>query len=98
MIIKDKVELYGLSKEIWHAAKIVSKIYLKHNRTLVITSGRDGKHKKNSKHYLGNAIDTRIYYFTDEVAQLVTEEIKSKLGALYYVLLESDHIHIQYNG
>lgn len=65
-----------------------------------ITSGIDGVHKHKdaiSKHYRGLAFDFRIYDYHGDVGEWVGK-IMSKLGGEYYVRLESDHIHIQYNG
>ena len=66
-----------------------------------ITSGIDGKHRpkngKISKHYLGYALDFRIRDFPESLTRWVNQLVR-KLGDRYTVLLEIDHIHIQYDG
>ena len=59
----------------------------------VITSGRDGKHKVDSFHYTGKAFDLR----TNHVLQALTDAIKDELGPHYDVLLETDHIHVEWD-
>jgi len=65
--------------------------------TPTITSGTDGTHKRQSKHYYGDALDWRIRDYPGD-SQRWAYQIQAKLGNKYYVRLEPDHIHIQYNG
>lgn len=65
--------------------------------TPTITSGTDGTHKRHSKHYKGLALDFRIRDYPG-YSQRWTDRIRRNLGDKYYVELEPDHIHIQYNG
>lgn len=64
--------------------------------TMTITSGRDGVHSKNSKHYTGDAIDIRTRDMSDvkKVYAMLKENVDDKL---FDVVLESDHIHIEYD-
>jgi len=66
-------------------------------REAIITSARDGAHMKNSLHYKGRAIDLRIYDMPMGVAQKVVTELKNKLGRNYDIVLEHDHIHLEYD-
>jgi len=64
----------------------------------VITSGFDGKHKKGSKHYTGEAFDWRISHYNKKDVQTLYEALKSELGSDYDVVLhEGSHIHIEYD-
>ena len=63
----------------------------------VTTSILDGKHSKGSKHYDGNAFDLRIYIYTKEQVNDYVELLKNELGPDYDVVLEDDHIHIEYD-
>ena len=65
------------------------------NYTIVITSGNDGKHMKNSKHYKNEAIDIRINNM--QKPEEVTKEIKKLLGRDFDVILEPTHLHIEYD-
>lgn len=70
----------------------------------VITSGRDGDHLEDSKHYSGEAVDIRGNNVTDEQLRAIADEIREKLGPLYDVGAEffeeapnKDHVHIEYD-
>lgn len=68
-----------------------------------ITSTTDGKHMEGSKHYTGNAIDVGIrssstfQFFSKAVQISIVAAIKAILGPDYDVVLEDDHIHIEYD-
>lgn len=62
---------------------------------MTITSGNDGTHKKNSLHYINRAIDIRSKDMKKPL--WVSIIIKKKLGKNYDVILEKDHIHIEYD-
>jgi hypothetical protein len=66
---------------------------------VTITSGCDGKHKDGSRHYKGLAIDFRTRDFP-EGCKLATwrDRLAKRLGDEYFVLIEPDHLHVQWNG
>ena len=59
----------------------------------VITSGRDGVHKEGSFHYQGKAFDLRTWH----VLEALNAALKEEFGPHYDVLLEKDHIHVEYD-
>lgn len=61
----------------------------------VITSVNDGQHMTGSKHYSGHAFDVRIWWLSDPLK--CTGAIATKLGPDFDVVLEKDHIHIEYD-
>lgn len=63
--------------------------------SMTITSACDGKHMENSKHYSGNAIDIRT--FDMNFAIYNKHLIQNILGNDYDVVLEDNHIHIEYD-
>lgn len=63
----------------------------------VITSLNDGKHMKGSFHYKDKAIDLRIIHAKKEQWKPIADEIRLRLGQKYDIVLESDHIHIEYD-
>lgn len=95
--VKDGVIMEGLQQPILDAIPIIANIYKRHNTTLVITAGLDGKHKKNSLHYVGLAIDIRIWAFDAATLPAVLQEIRAELGKDYDVVLEKTHFHIEYD-
>lgn len=93
MKYKEGVVWTNMCPEIEDAAKIVERVYQDFNTELIITSGRDGQHKTGSRHYEGKAFDVRTW---NMIARLV-EVLKQKLGKEYDVVLEADHIHVEYD-
>ena len=65
---------------------------------VTVTSGCDGKHLENSSHYRGKAFDFRIRDLSGSQARTWTDRLRLALGNRYFVLLEPDHIHVQFNG
>lgn len=93
--IKPGVRVRGLSNEILLAIVIAESVFRETEPSMTITSLTDGKHSANSYHYTGDAVDIRLPG-TVTRDQIVTQ-LKNALGSEYDVLLEVDHIHIEYD-
>lgn len=93
MKLKQSVHLHGVRSEIVLALLIADGIYASLADELVITSVIDGRHMRGSLHYIGAAADIRL---PSSDPLLVRVEIAEALGAQYDVVLESDHIHIEF--
>lgn len=95
--IKKGVNIENLCKEIKYCLeniqsacrKLEGKEYI-----MTITSGNDSIHMKNSLHYENKAIDIRSKDMKYPVG--TTLYIRKALGKNYDVILERDHIHIEY--
>ena len=66
-------------------------------RDAIITSARDGRHMSTSLHFSGKAIDLRTRDMAAGKEQKVVEALKTKLGNNFDIVLESDHIHLEYD-
>lgn len=71
---------------------------------VVITSANDGRHMDGSLHYKDRAFDIRIWNIKSKNSQLRhalartwAARIAERLGEDYDVILESDHIHMEYD-
>lgn len=93
--IKPGVRVRGLSNEILLAIMIAESVYRETEQSMVVTSLTDGKHSANSRHYTGDAVDLRLPMPTTKL-QIVSRLIAA-LGVDYDVVLENDHIHIEYD-
>lgn len=89
-IKNNAVNLQGLRPEMVIGLMVANGVYIAHGKDMVITSALDGKH------YAGCAVDLRTNYFTKSTAIKVRDEIKERLGIDFDVILESDHLHIEY--
>lgn len=98
MIIKEGVVLAGLQIEMRPVLKHANEVWKKHGQELAVTSGLEGTHSAGSYHYFGYALDLRTRYFSTTERHSVLYELKQLLGGKYTVLLESTHIHAQYNA
>ena len=68
--------------------------------TVWITSANDSKHMATSLHYKNRAFDVRIWNIagnTKAEAALWVTRLKATLGKDYDIILEPDHIHIEYD-
>lgn len=92
----DSINLVGLRPETLFAINVVYIVYKKHGRELVITSINDGKHSGSSLHYSGCAFDCRTSYFDTNTIKSVVSDIKDHLNKDFDVILEGDHIHVEF--
>jgi hypothetical protein len=86
----------SVQPQIFHAITVAAMVYAVAKTPLVVTSLMDGKHSQRSLHYKGLAVDLRIWNLNAPVEQVVTA-LRSALGEDYDVVLESDHIHVEYD-
>ena|SRR5271157_5246317 len=94
MLIKQGVVMCFLNDQIRTALAVIQEVYEGLLEEPVCTAGCDGNHKVNSKHYVNDAVDLRLPH-KDNIP-LIVAQLKAKLGSKFYVLLEVDHIHVQY--
>lgn len=68
-----------------------------------VTSLMDGDHSENSLHYVGRAADIRTWadevgtQMEDYVKQTLCNAIQRELGKDYDVVVETTHIHMEYD-
>lgn len=97
MRFKDNsVEPKDLSVQLLVALISADQVYQGYGAEVVITSLNDAIHSETSLHYVGQAVDIRIWNLKGVTASQVAEEIKKRLTIDYDVVVESDHIHIEY--
>lgn len=93
--VKGGVDLNGISTHITRILHIIEPILRKYGQEMVITSGLDGVHKQNSKHYSGCAIDLRIWDLLHKDSCVSAMQVA--IGEDYDVVLEGTHIHLEYD-
>lgn len=97
MQIKPGVNLEGICPEMVLAAIILSHVYNKFGYDCTITSANDSEHMGQSLHYKGRALDFRTRDVAAGAVEKIVETAKSWLGKQYDVVLEKDHIHVEFD-
>lgn len=94
----------SFSKAINYALGVADTVYSTiAGHGIFITSGNDSKHRSDSKHYSGNAVDIRTHGLSETQKDSIFNQLKSELyGRGFDVLLEyrgtaQEHIHIEYD-
>lgn len=98
MQIKPGVSLKKLQPQMVLGAIIVDQCFGGQNLPCVVTAGDDGTHMKASLHYKGLALDFRTSHVQDEhLLKVIVTNIKARLGGDYDVVLEGDHLHVEWD-
>lgn len=112
IMMKPEVKIENLATELRSKFSLIYEVYEKYGyadqteNPVVITSGNDSGHVRNSYHYKDQAIDLRGKHVPDRTLLKIGDELQQSLGPKYRVLVElfsrqerdRDHIHIAYLG
>lgn len=94
-MLKPGVRVLGMRPELVLALALAQHVCAQHGAEFVITSVMEGAHTRASIHYAGGAADLRRPIELIAATTLVTA-LRSILGEDYDVILESDHIHVEF--
>jgi len=94
MLIKAGVDISRLNREIRRSLHAAETAYSEASELFIVTSTYEGNHGAGSLHYSNDAFDSNR---PKQFPGIVAEDIKSRLGPNYDVVLEYDHIHIEYD-
>ena len=97
-MIKSGVDIRGLQPQMAVAYTIACWTYWDHSlpSQCVITSASDGTHMANSLHYKGLALDLRTRDMDPVTRMEIVHDLKARLGAQFDVVIESDHLHVEF--
>lgn len=97
LLLKDNsVNLDGISLEMIEAIHWVMLTCMHSGmEACVLTSARDGKHAPGSLHQVGQALDFRNRNWPDSIG--MADSLRAKLGPDFDVVLEKDHLHIEFD-
>ena len=93
---KQGTKVFGIRPEVVMAILVAEGVYKTVSTGLVLTSVNDGRHSLTSLHYSGNAVDIRTRELDPDHIEEIGEEIRQSLTSEYDVVVESDHIHIEF--
>ncbi|MBI1353277.1 MAG: hypothetical protein GC160_02945 [Acidobacteria bacterium] len=99
MRIKSGASVRGLRPEIVLALLAAASVWRELGAAdpPTVTAGVDGRHSRGSLHYAGAAVDLRLPRNVEAAqAALSLEAALGGVGGEYDVVLESDHIHVEF--
>ncbi len=100
METKKGVSLRALRPEMWPALYAVDVSYKSQGYQPVVTSTDDGNHRPGSLHYVGLAADFRTRHMSPQAITAAVRHVTEMLADVsprYQVLLEDDHLHVEYD-
>jgi len=101
MKIKKGVIIAGLKIEMRTVLRHAEEVFEEYGQELVITSGLDGVHSAGSYHYYGYAVDLRTRDMNKPDKEMAAKRLHHfliNISHKYDVVLESDHIHVEYEA
>ena len=97
IFFKDGIGFSSLQPQAVLAMVICDQVMDEYHHNLTITSVCEGVHKDGSLHYAGKAFDVRIRDLGGILPLDVARTFRARLGSQYQVVLEADHIHVEYD-
>lgn len=95
---KDGVNVDGVKKETIVLMLLLNTFFVRRlSKAFIVTSCTDGKHMKGSKHYSGYAIDIRTRHLTPREINILVSWFKMYHDDVYDMVVEKDHIHVEYD-
>ena len=98
MKIKDGVRFVSPIAAMLHASMVVEGVFNAFNtgHDCTLTGGIE-KHNTPSRHCVGGAYDYRTFNLSEENQEKFRARVSSRLGDGFDVVLESDHLHVEYD-
>ena len=104
---KEGVKIEGLQPQMLVALDVATEEYDKFSRDCVVTGALKekknnppkGNHGDFSHHYKGLAVDLRIRHLPDPNGNpgMIKRKLQHRLGEEYQIILESTHIHVEFD-
>lgn len=98
VIKNDSVNFKNINPKLGSSFDTIKSVFSAYNDEMLITSANDStEHHRWSLHYKGEAIDIRTKSLQKARQLAIVKQLKVKLGKTFDVVLEDDHIHIEYD-
>lgn len=97
MLLKLGVDISRLERPIRRALNQIDAVFLKYGKEAVITSTYEGNHSPGSLHYANLAVDIRSRDLNDSEKKGILKDLLGKLGSNFDVIMEVNHIHLEYD-
>ena len=98
MFFKSDVLISGIKPELVLGILTAYAVWSEHSERFTITSILDSKHKDGSLHYSGLAFDIRVFDLKRATPFNMASALYARLPAGFQVILESDHIHVEFDN
>ena len=96
LLLKPGVRIHGIQPEMVLALQVAAGVFAEHGLACIVTSATEGRHGRNSLHYVGCAVDLRSRHLPPRDVDLVAAQRRSALGADFDVVAEPTHFHIEF--
>jgi len=96
MKLKPGVDMTGIKPELILGLVVADFVYSTFDVEMVVTSLLDGRHSLTSLHYAGCAADLRTRNIPEGLRKQVRDDIAAALPNDFDVVLESNHIHMEW--
>lgn len=96
MKLKPGVRVQGIRPELTLALMAAQPLYAAAGAEMVVTSVVEGRHSRGSLHYAGQALDLRTRDLAPDARRRLRDSLADALGGDFDVVLEADHIHLEY--
>lgn len=103
MTLKPGVRIAGVQPEAVLGMQIAEGVFREFGGfgnakgAFVLTSVCEGKHGTSSLHYKGMAFDIRTRALNQAEQNAICARLRAALGADFDVVLETDHIHVEFD-
>lgn len=95
--LKPGVTLTGIRPELLVGIMVAQGIFRESGLDTILTSVTDGRHSSTSLHYSGCACDLRTRHIPNRIiTKSIADAIREALGHHFDVILETDHIHMEW--
>lgn len=97
MKVKTGVSVAKCKGVMFHAAIVAEQVFRHFGYAEAIITGGDEDGHRTRKHPDGEALDFRIWYLAKESVVAIADEIRRRLPEDYDVVVEADHIHVEWD-
>ena len=96
MRLKPGVRIHGIRPEMLVALQVAAGVFAERGLACIVTSATEGRHGRNSLHYVGCAVDLRSRHVPPEDVDPIAARLRFALGADFDVVVEPTHFHIEF--
>ena len=96
LMLKPGVRVTGIRPEILLAVIAAERVYQEAGADCMAPACVDGKHMAGSFHYAGAAVDLRTHNVAPAELNKLLARIRECVGGDYDVILEIDHLHLEF--